>query len=377
MKETAMSDMANVPAPGYFIREELEARGWSQRDLAYILDTPEQAVNLILAGKRGISPEMAKALGEAFDVNPEFFANLQKIYDMSRAREPDPGVARRARLQSAYPVREMIRRGWLEDTDAAMLEAQMARFFEVPTAAEIPHIAHAAKKANYGAVPPAQLAWLFRVRHLAKSLATVPYSERALRGSLDILRQLMVDPAEAQRASPILASCGVRFVVVECLPNAKIDGACLWLDSQSPVIGMSLRYDRIDNFWFVFRHEIEHVLRRHGMDEGIIDVELEGDRAGLKNVSEEERMANAAAADFCVPEQEIASFVARKNPFFSERDVLAFSRRMQVHPGIVVGQVQRRTERWDLLRKYLVKIREHVILGTMADGWGQRLPAAM
>jgi len=372
-----MSDMANVPAPGYFIREELEARGWSQRDLAYILDTPEQAVNLILAGKRGISPEMAKALGEAFDVNPEFFANLQKIYDMSRAREPDPGVARRARLQSAYPVREMIRRGWLEDTDAAMLEAQMARFFGVPTASEIPHITHAAKKANYDAVPPAQLAWLFRVRHLAKSLATVPYSERALRGSLDILRQLMVDPAEAQRAPAILASCGVRFVVVECLPNAKIDGACLWLDPQSPVIGMSLRYDRIDNFWFVFRHEIEHVLRRHGMDEEIIDVELEGDRAGLKNVSEEERMANAAAAEFCVPEQEIASFVARKNPFFSERDVLAFSRRMQVHPGIVVGQVQRRMERWDLLRKYLVKIREHVILGTIADGWGQRLPAVM
>ena len=92
---------SDIPPPGHFIREELEARGWSQRDLAFILGTPEQAVNMIVSGKRGISPEMAKALGDAFGVHPDLFANLQKAYDMARAREPDPGVARRARLQSS------------------------------------------------------------------------------------------------------------------------------------------------------------------------------------------------------------------------------------------------------------------------------------
>lgn len=74
----------STPPPGYFIREELEARVWTQRDLAYILDVPEQAVNLILSGKRGISPEMAKALGKAFDVSPEFFLNLQNAYDLAQ-----------------------------------------------------------------------------------------------------------------------------------------------------------------------------------------------------------------------------------------------------------------------------------------------------
>src|SRR4051794_1751968 len=107
-----------VPHPGYFIREELEAREWTQRDLAYVLGVAEQAINMIVSGKRGISAEMAKAFGKAFDVPAEFFANLQNAYDLARAREPDPAVARKARLQNCYPIREMIKRGWLVDSDA-------------------------------------------------------------------------------------------------------------------------------------------------------------------------------------------------------------------------------------------------------------------
>lgn len=126
------SCLTDVPHPGEFIRDELEARGWSQRDLAFILGYSEQAVNMIVSGKRGISPEMAKALGDAFDVSAEFFANLQKAFEMSNARAPDPSIARRAQLQTTYPVREMIRRGWLEDTDIGLLEAQLMRFFCIP-----------------------------------------------------------------------------------------------------------------------------------------------------------------------------------------------------------------------------------------------------
>ena len=60
----------------------------------------------------------------------------------------------------------------------------------------------------------------------------------------------------------IVSECGIRLAIVECLPNAKIDGVCFWLNKYSPVIGLSMRFDQIDNFWFVLRHEIEHVLRR-------------------------------------------------------------------------------------------------------------------
>jgi HTH-type transcriptional regulator/antitoxin HigA len=364
-----------VPHPGFYIREELEAREWTQRDLAYILGTPEQAVNMIISGKRGISPEMAKALGEAFDVNPDLFANLQRAYDMARARDPDPSIGRRARMQSAYPVREMIKRGWLQDTDAAMLEMQMVQFFEVANISDIPHLQHAARKSShYDETPPPQLAWLFRVRQIVKTMVIGKYSEKALRDALPRLRALLVDPEETRHVPRILAECGVRFVIVESLPNAKIDGVCFWLDKNSPVIGLSLRFDRNDNFWFVLRHEIEHVLRRDGQGKEIIDIDIE---ASPTDGPPEEIAANSAAADFCIPQAEIDSFVARKAPFFAERDVIGFARRINVHPGLVVGQIQKRTRRWDLLRRHLVKVRSHVLPGAMVDGWGMPAPVVL
>ncbi len=79
----------DTPPPGHFIKEELEARGLAQRDLAYILGTTEQVVTRLLNGKYGVSPEMAKALGQAFDVSPELFINLQSAYDLANAKEPD------------------------------------------------------------------------------------------------------------------------------------------------------------------------------------------------------------------------------------------------------------------------------------------------
>lgn len=378
---TIASSLIDVPHPGEFIREELDARGWSQRDLAYILGIQEPAINPIISGKRGISPEMAKALGDAFDVSAEYFANLQQAYEMANAHAPDPGVARRAHLQSVYPVREMIRRGWLEDTSISLLEAQMMRFFCKNDLSEIPYLAHAAKKADYSEDTPMQMAWLFRVKQLASEMIAPAYAEAKLREFASALPRYMIDPEDVRHVPRALSECGVRYVVVETLPKANIDGVCFWLDGGSPVIGMTVRFDRIDNFWFVLRHEIEHVLNRDGMGNlrpEIIDTELEGERAGTGDtLSQEERLANRAAAETCVPANELESFYLRKFPFISERDMLGFARRVQRHPGLVVGQLQRKMERYDWLARYKVKIRQFLIGSALVDGWGNAAPASL
>ena len=365
--------------PGFYIKEEMEARGWLQRDLAFILGCKEQALNPILSGKRGISPEVAKALGQAFDVPAEFFLNLQRAYDLVQAHDPSPDVAIRARLQSKYPIREMIKRGWIEDSDAPMIETQLVRFLEVNNATEIPYLAHAAKKSRYEEreIPPPQLAWLFRVRQIARSISVRNYSEKFLRGALAHLEGLLLAPEEARHVPRILMECGVRYVIVEKIPHADIDGVCFWLDGQ-PVIGMSTRRDTIDNFWFVLRHEIEHVLQRHGQEDEIIDADLKGERAGTgSSLPEEERVANGAAAEFCAPAGKLTSFMARKHPFYYEKDVIAFARIVHRHPGIVVGQMQRQLDRWDYLTRHLAKIRQFVLPGAIADGWGQVFPVSL
>ena len=367
-----------IKHPGNYIREEMEEREWSQRDLAFILGCSEQAINPILNGKRGISPEMAKALGVAFDVPAEFFANLQQAYDLAQARTPDPSVATRRHMQSTYPVREMIKRGWIEQSDAAMLETQLVRFFDAPDPEHIPYFAHAAKAQTSSyeerEIPPAQLAWLFRVRQIAKSIQVPKYSEKALRDLVeDDLPTFLTAPEEARHLPRALMECGVRYIIVEKLPNAKIDGVCFWLDEYSPVIGMSTQHDRIDNFWFVLRHECEHVLNRHGQEQEMIDTDL--DRA--EPSTEEERIANDAASNFCAPVEKLNSFIKRKHPYYYEKDVIAFSHLLQRHPGIVIGQIRRRLDRWDYLTRHLVKIRQFVLAGSIADGWGQTIPVSL
>jgi HTH-type transcriptional regulator/antitoxin HigA len=365
----ANGNQVAIDPPGMFIKMELEARGWSQRDLAFILGQTEQQLNPLLSGKRGITPDMARLLGDAFSTSPQFFLNLQGRYDLQNAKEPDPAVRTRAGLQAHFPVRDMIRRGWIQDGEASLLQLQMDRFFEAANDADAGPggLAFAAKRTHYDETPPHQLAWVFRVRQLARQIGVEIYAADKLKALLPKLKSLMIDPEAVAAVPGMLASVGVRFVVVEVLPNAKIDGVCTWLDDASPVIGMSTLYDRLDNFWFVLRHEIEHVLRGHGKQSiGMID-DLAGDG---KDETDEETVANAEAADFCVPAAKMASFYARKHPYFSERDVLGFAALMSVHPAIVIGQLQKRMKRYDYLRKYQVSVRRHLLKDAVADGWG-------
>jgi HTH-type transcriptional regulator / antitoxin HigA len=364
------------PHPGTRLRELLDQRGWSQSDLVFVLGCQLKTVNQIINGKQGISPPMSKALGEALNLPADYFADLQNAYDLAVASDPDPSVSLRARMQQNYPIREMIKRGWLQDGDAESLGSQLAAFFGVSRADEVPYLDHHAKKTDYEQTeaPPGQLAWLFRVRQIAKSISVPKYSESALRDAVARMRSLLIAPEEARHVPRMLADCGVRLIVVEALPGSKIDGVCFWLDRNAPVIGLSMRFDRFDNFWFVLRHEIEHVLQGHGRDtaEDMIDAELS---TGITDaLPAEEQIANRAAADFCVPAEKMESFILRKNPFFYEKDVLAFSKLNHVHPALPIGQIQHWSKRFDYLKKYQTKIRHCVLPGAMVDGWGQTVP---
>jgi HTH-type transcriptional regulator/antitoxin HigA len=359
--------------PAQVIREAMEAKGWQQTDLAFVLGQKNTAgVNQILAGKRGVSPEMAKMLASAFGLPAQTFAVAQAEWELQQAPEPDPTVASRGLFHSRYPLREMMKRGWIkEDAAGEELETALCAFFNVTSILDVPRLSHAAKRTDSTQIPGPQLAWLFRVRQIAKEMPAPPYSRERLLDALERMKGMLTDPDEVRRIPRALLECGVRFVVVETLPSSKIDGVCFWLDKASPVIGMSLRFDRIDNFWFVLRHECAHVLHGHGQEVAIIDSDMEEPK---KNVTAEESIADTEAGEFCVPSESIKSFYLRKNPFFSESDVLAFSKRMKVHPGLAVGQLQRITNRYDILRKHLVKVRHHLAASMMMDGWGDVVP---
>ncbi len=372
-----MSDRtpAEVFPPGEFIRDELEARGWTQVEFAEILGRPPKTVSEILSGKRAITPETAQGLGEAFDVDPQFWMNLESAYRLSRLRVQKGEVARRARLFDAAPVKDMIRRGWISQGDDLIdLEGQVKGFLQVGAVGDKPTFAVAARKSSsYAETTPAQVAWLCRVKQLASGLNVRPFDHGNMDRLFSELRRLTVSEHEARHAPTLLSEFGIRFLVVEHLPKTQIDGVAMWLDEASPVVALSMRYDRIDAFWHTLAHELAHIARRHvsSLDDDIID----DSRSARLERPEIEIEADAIACDKLVPKAELDSFIARIRPLYSRSRINQFANRIQVHPGIIVGQLQRRGEiNYSQLRESLVKVRVIVTQSAGTVGWGYISP---
>ncbi len=372
---------AEVFPPGYFIQEELETRGWTQADLAEILGRPAQLVNEIIAGKRSITAETARGLGDAFDTGPEVWMNVDAAYQLWRdPRPPDDAVARRARLYAKAPMKEMVRRRWIEPSgNIDVLEKRVLDFFGLAALDDEPSLwPYAARKAtSYQAVSPAERAWLFRAKKLAGGLAAERFTDTRFDHALANLRVLLHAPEEVRHVPRVLAEAGIRLVVVEPLSKMRVDGVTLWLDDKSPVIALSLRYDRVDWFWHTLMHEMKHAADRDGLTSpGTIDVLFASHAEPITEKPESERHVDAFAANFLVPRAELENFIARVRPLYSKLKIRGFAAVAKVHPGIVVGQLQHRGQiSYAHNREMLAKVRDILTNTTLTDGWGKTAPS--
>ncbi len=361
---------AEVFPPGEFLRDEIEARGWTQTDLAEILGRPFRLVNEILQGKRAITPETAQGLGAAFGTGAQFWMNLESTYRLSLSDADEAGVARRARLYAKAPIKDMVRRGWLSGSeDIDDIEGQVLRFFELASIDDVPRLVAAARKSTgYLATSASQLAWIYRAKHLASALDVSPFDHLAFTQALPGIKRLLGTRNGEAKVAKTLADLGIRFVVVEHLPRTKIDGAAFWIDA-SPVIALSLRHDRIDGFWFTLAHELGHIYYQDGLS---VDDDLVGEAGsgGQMEVTDAERLANAFASNLIVDPAKLDAFIRATRPYYSKLKIHQFAQEMEVYPGIILGQLQRRGEiSYASNREMLLKIRESVTKNSPTDGW--------
>ena len=374
---------AEVFSPGELIKDEMEARGWSQIELAEVLGRPGRLVSELIAGKRAITPETAKALGQAFGTGAQFWLNMESSYQLSKVKgDGSNTVARRAKLYEMAPVKEMTRRSWIQPTDNIdVLEKSVCSFYGKPHLdASIPHLAHAARKSSsYEEITAPEAAWLCRVRQLAEVMEVKSFSEMAFASVFGQLRTMLRDADAVRQVPAVLASAGVRFLIVETLASTRIDGVCLWLNADSPVIALSLRYDRIDAFWHTLLHECAHVKYRDGLTGEVnIDTDLVGDEADSSAAKPEaELKADEFASGFPIPKSELDGFIARVRPLFSKTRIQAFAAKLNVHPGLVVGQLQhRKMIPYSHSREMLARIRPILTEVALTDGFGSILSNA-
>lgn len=367
--------------PGEFISEELEERGWAQADLAEIIGKTPATVNDLIKGKRKITPEMAEGLAAAFGTSAEYWTNLETAYQywlIRKQRDQPTPTQRKAALMAIAPYRELIRRGWIESSnDIDVLESNVLRFLDMASFQDRPRqIRHAARRSSsYAEVSPALQAYLAKARQIALGVHAERFDKNTLREALEKLKALRRNREDIRLVPKVLADAGIRLVIIEHLPGTKVDGGTLWLDDGSPVIVLSIRYDRIDSFWHTLMHEIGHIVNS---DAEVVDSNLVGENAADSGaISPSEIEADEFAVDFLVPQAALQTFINNHRPLYYARDIQGFAHVHRIHPGIVVGQLQHRDElRYYQLRELLEKVRTIITESAPTDGWGAVIPGA-
>lgn len=354
-------DQHRVFPPGKYIKDKLKERGWTQDNLAYVLGRTRTEVSYLVNSRKKLSPEFAQELSIVFGESPEYWLSLDSAYQLSQTEYPDKAISYRSKLFS-FPIKEMQKRGWIRETqDAKELESEFDRFFGGFSVQ-----ASFKRTKKEARLNDAEWAWLTRAKQLAQVCPAEVFDENNLPGLEIGLRKLAAKSKAVHRVPGMLSRYGIRFVVIEPLPRVKIDGAAFWLNETSPVIAMSIRFDNIGSFWFTLMHEFFHI--KHKDSFSFDDLETSpSDEAEVK--------ANEAAADALVPQKDMDAFIVTYKPRFTEALINNFATRLQIHPGIIVGQLQHRNEiGYYHHRKLTVKIRELVTAVAFTDGWTHPVP---
>lgn len=336
---------ARVPPPGRILSRELEARGWTQKELAKIIGRPEQAISEIVNAKKQITPDTARELAAAFGTSAALWVNLETSYQLHQVqkKEVDRNISRRARLRELAPVAALQKCGWIKDTnDLDELEREVCTFFNISSPSETPTIlAHLRHGVHRGPETSSLSAWAMRLEHRVRQEASLPRFRK--KETLAALPELLecAETVEGVKGVPgWLRSNGVHFLLEKHLPKTSVDGAAFFVDHR-PVVALTLRYNRVDNFWFTLLHELAHLLLGH---RGVFLDRLAdrgGPREGRGGGAENDRLEREAddqAKAWLFPQGVFESFL--QDGCFSKPCIQDFAERQRRHPGIVVGRLQ-------------------------------------
>jgi HTH-type transcriptional regulator/antitoxin HigA len=341
-----------VPAPEVdpvdAILFRMDQLGLKPRDLEPYLGGRSR-VSEVLARKRPLSIGMIRALHEGLGIPAEALINP--------ASPPDDDPHEADIPWERFPIREMIARGWVHAQRPGEWTRDRARETLAPFFAQIGAELAAAPlyrrsahvRAAKGIDDFALAAWRARVLQVAKEHPPARrFDPRALEAEqIHGLVQLSRLDEGPRLAREWLADRGVVMVVEAHLPRTRLDGAALLSENGTPVVALTIRYDRLDNFWFTLLHECAHVVRHltgsaaSGTREYFDDLDVEG------TADPRESEADTFARESLVPS---AQWQASAVAFAPSVDAaVAFADEVGVSPAVVAGRVRHEKRNFRLL----------------------------
>lgn len=200
--------------------------------------------------------------------------------------------------------------------------------------------------------------WLSSIRQTAGwyvAANEIPIFQELDKSMIFDLPRRFKNPEHLPQLGPYLASYGIIFLWENPIASMKLDGAVFSLSSGQIVVALSLRYARLDHFWFTLMHELAHVaLHTEHLDTPIID--------DFDTVSETliEQQADRLASDGLIPRNEWRSCPARYTN--STEDIVNFAKKLDIPPQCVAGRLQRELGRYDLFSEIINKYNVREIL---------------
>ena len=335
----------SVPSPIAAIKYRMEQLEISQSDLAPVLGSRAK-VSEILNGKRPLTLKMIRALHEHLNIPAALL--IKEGGDL-----PDRPLID----MDKFPITEIAKRGWIVAENAADRAEEVLRDL-VQCAGGINALPQAllrqgGARENAKTDVHALQAWCLYVLCQARKMGLEgKYEEASI--TPDLLREiarLSQFKAGPKLAKEKLAEYGIALVVAAHLPKTYLDGAALKTCEGVPVVGMTLRYDRIDNFWFCLLHELAHLGRHfnNGAEAFIDDLQLRDRDHAVDD--DREREADEWAQEALIPQAEWSTHPARSVPRVA--NVVSLARLVGVNPVIVAGRIRHERKNYRLLSKFM------------------------
>ena len=251
---------------------------------------------------------------------------------------------------SRFPYNEMIKRKWFDVPHGSNPVEGVKKYFLRVAGPQFATAFHR-KKVHSGNVPNefSLLAWQARVLECAHHMEEQgKIAEFVLDDQwLPELTKLTKKRNGPKLAASLLAKNGIALIIEHHFPGTYLDGAAMLSDSGRPVIGLTQRHDRLDNFWFVLLHELGHVfLHLHdGLKFDFFDEENVGDSDSI------EAAADKFALDTLIPENLWNQCLSRFA--LSEEAVNIDAENLGIHPSIIAGRIRRECGDYTILKNLI------------------------
>lgn len=313
-----------LPTPLAAIRFRMEQDNLTPRDLERFIGSRAR-VSEVLSGARPLSIGMIRSLNEHLGIPAEVLIR------------PEPKQEQRVSLELAKPAaKQLVAWGVMQAKES--FEAFMARGLGGGQALAMLRKTRTERtniKTDYVAVQAWCAAVLLRAEHVQVSGVFDVAKVRKLE-VVRTLAKLSIYADGPRRAHQMLSDLGIILIVLPHLPGTHLDGAALRRPKDGvPVIALTLRRDRIDNFWFTLLHELAHVAF-HLSDERAYIV----DDLDIGSSEQIETEADELAGTALIPDDQWNAWDV-KGTYTGVADILSFARKMEVHPAIVAGRWQK------------------------------------